>query len=56
MNIDEIEKYLVNDIKRSIRNDVFPLVSSSMVPADGGLFAAPRLLFAYIDYLGYLYN
>lgn len=56
MNIQDIEKYLRQDIKRSIQNDVLPLVASSSVPRDGGLFAAPRLIFAYVDYLGYLYK
>lgn len=56
MDIQRIEKYLREDIKKSIQNDVFPLVASSSVPPQGGLFAAPRLIFAYIDYLGYLYK
>ncbi len=56
MLVQEIEDYLRKDIKRSIRNDVYPLVASSTVPRDGGLFGAPLLMFSRIDFLGYLYK
>lgn len=56
MDIREIEKYLSEDIKRSIQNDVFPLVGSSSVSLEAGLFAALREIFAYVDYFGYLYK
>lgn len=56
MNASAIETYLRDDIKRSIRNDILPLVSSSKVPEDGGFFAAIREIFAYIDYLGLLFK
>jgi len=54
MTRDEIVDYLLNDLRRSVVDDVYPCIR----PGDprGGYFAVPKLVLSYVDYLGALYH
>ena len=54
MTLDEVKDYLINDLKKSVEDDVYPVISPRR--KSGGYFAVPRLVFSYIDYLGALYH
>lgn len=54
MNISEICDYLEYDLKKSIVNDVQPVIQPSR--QEGGYFGVPRLVLCYVDYLGALYE
>ena len=52
-----IIKYLENDLKESINNDVKKVVeyhSSPQRTDESGFFSIPRQVFCYVDYLGYI--
>lgn len=54
MNNNEICKYLEFDLKKSIFNDVQPIIQPCS--KEGGYFGVPRLILCYIDHLGALYK
>lgn len=54
MTVSEIAGYLQGDLKQSIVRDVQPCLGSLTSPE--GLFAVPRLVLSYVDYLGALYH
>jgi hypothetical protein len=54
MNLTKIVKYLTEDLKASVQNDVKPCLSLGR--KEGGYFAVPRLVLSYVDYLGGLYH
>jgi len=54
MNISEICDYLEYDLKKSIINDVQPVIQPSQ--QEGGYFGVPRLVLCYVDYLSALYE
>ncbi|MDQ6864309.1 MAG: hypothetical protein M3044_10840 [Thermoproteota archaeon] len=51
MDDSKIVKYLIDDLKKSVENDVKPCLIN-----EGGYFAVPRLVLSYVDYLGVLYH
>lgn len=53
MNKDEICEYLEEDLKKSIFNDVKPIIQPH--EKEGGYFGVSRLVLCYVDYLGALY-
>ena len=54
MDISKICEYLEYDLKKSIINDVKPIIQPNQ--QDGGYFGVPRLVLCYVDYLGALYE
>jgi len=54
MTSAQIRKYLINDLKVSLANDVKPTVRPRSM--EGGYFSVPRLVLSYVDFLGALYN
>lgn len=54
MDISKICEYLECDLKKSIINDVKPIIQPNQ--QDGGYFVIPRLVLCYVDYLGALYE
>lgn len=54
MDISEICHYLEDDLKKSIVNDVKPVIKPNQ--KEGGYFWVTRLVLCYIDYLGTLYE
>lgn len=54
MDINKIINYLDNDLRKSIKNDVEPIIQEDN--KEGGYFGVTRLVLCYIDYLGILYN
>lgn len=54
MTLSEITDYLQKDLKQSVLNDVTPCLGTSTSPE--GLFAVPRLVLSYVDFLGALYH
>jgi len=54
MTQNEITSYLLNDLKVSVNNDVYPTIHPNN--PEGGYFAVPRLVLSYVDYLGALYH
>jgi len=53
-DISEICHYLEDDLKKSIVNDVKPVIQPNQ--KEGGYFWVTRLVLCYIDYLGTLYE
>ncbi len=51
MSVVEMVDYLVNDLQKSVIDDVNPCLQGP-----GGYFAVPRLVLSYADYLGALYH
>jgi hypothetical protein len=54
MDAGKIAKYLINDLKKSVENDIKPCLNPCI--KEGGYFAVPRLVLSYVDYLGVLYH
>jgi hypothetical protein len=54
MSATEAADYIRNDLGKSIIDDVHPCLNLGR--AEGGYFGVPRLVLAYVDYLGALYN
>lgn len=54
MSLEEIENYLLSDLKQSVIDDIGPVVQMWRGP--GGYFAVPRLVLSYVDFLGSLYH
>jgi hypothetical protein len=54
MDISKICDYLGYDLKKSIVNDVKPVIQPEQM--EGGYFGVTRLVLCYIDYLGALYE
>lgn len=54
MDKEKIVKYLKDDLKRSVVNDIGPFFKPE--EKEGGFFAVPRLVLSYVDYLGVLYH
>ena len=52
MNRQQIEDYLLYDLRVSILNDVSPCLRLQSV--EGGYFAVPRLVLSYVNYLAIL--
>jgi len=53
MTAAQMQDYLIDDLRRSLVNDVKPIVKARSL--EGGYFAVPRLVLSYVDYLGALY-
>jgi hypothetical protein len=54
MDSSKIVTYLIDDLKKSVINDIGPCRSPDKT--EGGYFAVPRLVLSYVDYLGVLYH
>lgn len=54
MTVDGMVDYLLNDLKQSVKNDVYPCLQTGS--RTGGYFVVPRLVLSYVDYLGALHN
>lgn len=54
MTLVQIEEYLKDDLAKSIRNDIGPMVQPEQ--AEGGYFGVCRMVLCYVDYLGALYH
>lgn len=54
MSLEEIRTYFEDDLKVSIKNDIWPIVQADM--PQGGYFGVPRSVLSYVDFLGALYG
>jgi hypothetical protein len=54
MDTAKIIEYLIDDLKKSVENDIKPCLNPAT--KEGGYFAVPRLVLSYVDYLGVLYH
>jgi len=54
MNSVQAANYILSDLKGSVIDDVWPCLNLGR--KEGGVFGVPRLVLAYVDYLGVLYH
>lgn len=53
-NLDDVTRGLGN-LRRSLEDDLLPVLQATMGRERGGFFIVPREVFAYIDFLGAVY-
>jgi hypothetical protein len=53
MTLEEAKEFLQGDLKRSIENDIRPILQPEK--EEGGYFGVPRSVLCYVDFLGALY-
>lgn len=55
MTVEEAVGYLDKNLRKSIINDVSPILDRWCSQSEGGYFGVTRLVLCYVDYLGALY-